>query len=202
MRRLRKSQILRWRKRKEGFAMKQLAKEAIKGNEDAFVQLIQENTQGMYKVARSILKNEEDIADALQDTIVTCYESIGKLKKPQYFKTWLTRILINKCNDIIRSQKKEWVGEVYAEDAGSTSDMEHFEFIQMLQGLDEKYRLIIILYYVQELRVKDIADLLQMNCATVKTRLVRGRKALEQMYGIDKKEIKHTENAMLFKMRT
>ena len=121
---------------------------------------------------------------------------------PQYFKTWLTRILINKCNDIIRSQKKEWVGEVYAEDVGSTSDMEHLEFIQMLQGLDEKYRLIIILYYVQEFRVKDIADLLHMNCATVKTRLARGRKALEQMYGVDKKEIKHTENAMLFKMRT
>ena len=182
--------------------MKQLVKEAIKGNEDAFVQLIQENTQGMYKVARSILKNEEDIADALQDTIVACYESVGKLKKPQYFKTWLTRILINKCNDIIRSQKKEWVGEVYAEDVGSTSDMEHFEFIQMLQGLDEKCRLIIILYYVQEFRVKDIADLLHMNCATVKTRLARGRKALEQMYGVDKKEIKHTENAMFFKMRT
>ena len=58
--------------------MKRLVKEAIKGNEDAFVQLIQENTQGMYKVARSILKNEEDIADALQDTIVACYESVGK----------------------------------------------------------------------------------------------------------------------------
>lgn len=177
--------------------MKQLVNRAIKGDQEAFVQLIQENTQGMYKVARSILRNEEDIADAMQDTIVTCYEKINTLKKPQYFKTWLTRILINNCNDIIRSKKREWVGEVYTEEVSTTSDFARFEFVQMLQGLDEKYRLILILYYVQEFRVKEIAELLQMSSATVKTRLARGRKALEKMYEIDNKESIHTEKAML-----
>ena len=85
--------------------MKQRINRAIKGDQEAFVQLIQEHTQGMYKVARSILGNEEDVADAMQDTIVACYEKIGTLKKPQYFKTWLTRILINNCNDILRTKK-------------------------------------------------------------------------------------------------
>lgn len=180
--------------------MKQRINRAIKGDQEAFVQLIQEHTQGMYKVARSILGNEEDVADAMQDTIVACYEKIGTLKKPQYFKTWLTRILFNNCNDILRTKKREWVGETYVENMHSTTDMAHVEFTQMLQALDEKYRLIIMLYYVQEFRVKEIAELLQMSVSTVKTRLARGRKALEKMYEIDKKEEKHIDQTMLLNM--
>ena len=61
----------------------------------------------MYKIARSYFTNDEDIADAIQDTIETCYRSIRHLADPGYFRTWMTRILINKCIDIIRKNKKE-----------------------------------------------------------------------------------------------
>lgn len=57
--------------------------------------LIEQNTKSMYKVAKAILKNDEDVADALQDTILTCWEKIGTLEKNEFFKTWLIRILIN-----------------------------------------------------------------------------------------------------------
>ena len=50
---------------------------------------------------------EEDIADAIQDTIETCWKSIGHLAEAEYFRTWMTRILINKCIDIIRKNKRE-----------------------------------------------------------------------------------------------
>lgn len=162
--------------------MKQLVKQAIKGNKDAFVALIQENTQDMYKVARSILHNEEDVADALQETITVCFEKIHTLEKPQFFKTWLTRILINQCTNIIRKGQREQTSDTYVFEIGSTEQIDHWEFLHILQELDEKYRLVIILYYVQEFRIKEIASLLGLTETAVKSRLKRGREKLRKIY--------------------
>ena len=74
---------------------------------DAFVQLMQLHMKDMYKVSLAILMNDEDAADAIQDTILTCWEKIHTLRQMQYFHTWLTRILINKCYDIrIRARER------------------------------------------------------------------------------------------------
>ena len=86
--------------------MKSLVKRAQRGDDQAFVELIEENKQAMYKVAVGILKNDFDAADAIQESILTCYEKLKELKKAQYFKTWLLRILINNCNQMLREQKK------------------------------------------------------------------------------------------------
>lgn len=72
-----------------------LIKKARQHDSAAFSQLMQQHGQSMYKVARAILKNDEDVADAMQETALSCWEKIGTLKKEQYFKTWLIRILIN-----------------------------------------------------------------------------------------------------------
>ena len=93
--------------RKEGSSLKHLVKKAQQGDARAFVRLIEINKQSMYKIARSYFTNDEDIADAIQDTIETCYRSIRHLADPGYFRTWMSRILINKCIDIIRKNKKE-----------------------------------------------------------------------------------------------
>ena len=86
--------------------MKSLVKRAQRGDDQAFVELIEENKQAMYKVAVGILKNDFDAADAIQQSILTCYEKLKELEKAQYFKTWLLRILINNCNQMLREQKK------------------------------------------------------------------------------------------------
>ena len=82
--------------------MELLIKKAMKGDAEAFVQLMELNEVSMYKTAKAILANEEDIGDAIQETILAAYKNIHTLKKAQYFKTWLIRILINKCKDIIK----------------------------------------------------------------------------------------------------
>lgn len=91
--------------------MKYLIKRAQKHDDQAFVELIELVKQDMYKTARSYLHKQEDIADAIQETIITCYENIDRLKQPKYFKTWLIRILINKCNDILRAGKREYLSK-------------------------------------------------------------------------------------------
>lgn len=109
--------------------MEYLVKRAQKKDDQAFVQLIEMVKGDLYKVARSYLDSEADIADAIQDTIIVCYEKIDSLKERKYFKTWLIRILINKCNDILRKEKRECSYDVISEqgDAGMSTARYEFE---------------------------------------------------------------------------
>ena len=95
--------------------MDNLVKRAQRGDADAFAELIQSQMQNMYKTARAMLRDDEDAADAISDTILVCWEKLKQLKKEEFFKTWMTRILINKCNDYLRQRKKVYpVEEVEA----------------------------------------------------------------------------------------
>ena len=86
--------------------MERLISQARKGDPDAFTALMESQMQNMYKVARSILSRDEDVADAISDTILVCLEKKETLKKNRFFRTWMTRILINKCNDILRAGQR------------------------------------------------------------------------------------------------
>ena len=115
--------------------MIQLVKRSISGDADAFLELMEKNSLAMYKVARGILDNDEDAADAMQDTILTCFEKIHTLKNPEYFKTWMIRILINECNKIHRHYKNFSRAEELPEVPGQDMSSEEFEFKEMLRVL-------------------------------------------------------------------
>lgn len=99
--------------------------------------MIEQNRQSMYKVARSYFQNEEDIADALQDTIEACYRSIPHLANPEYFRTWLIRITINKCNDIIRKNRREHPVEEFPAQGEMCMELKNCEFEELMRSLDE-----------------------------------------------------------------
>ena len=86
--------------------MEELIKKARQHDADAFTELMMSQMQTMYKTARAILNNEEDAADAISDTILACWEKLGQLRENKYFRTWMTKILVNKCKDIIRKKQK------------------------------------------------------------------------------------------------
>ncbi|MCI9440998.1 MAG: RNA polymerase sigma factor [Ruminococcus sp.] len=156
-----------------------LIKKAQKQDTDAFIQLIEENKTALYKVAKSYLKNEEDIADAMQDTVLSAFEHIGELRSVTFFKTWLTRILINHCNDIIRKQSRMVAMEEAEEPAGSLIESD-YEFYDLLRELPEKDRTVFLLYYGEGFNTREISEMMGWNENTVKSRLQRGRKKLEQ----------------------
>ena len=91
--------------------MELLVKKAKRGDAEAFITLIEENKQSMYKVARGFLRDQEDVADAMAETVLNCFEKIGSLKQDSYFKTWMIRILINNCKDILKRQKRNILTE-------------------------------------------------------------------------------------------
>lgn len=160
--------------------MELLVKKAQRGDAEAFITLIEQNKQSMYKVARGFLKEEEDVADAMQDTVLDCYEKIGTLKKSAYFKTWMIRILINNCKDMIRKKKGDVSIEVMPEIENQAVQQQTEGFREMIEPLKEKDRSIFTLYYVYGLKVKEIAACMEMNENTVTSRLKRGRETLRQ----------------------
>lgn len=165
--------------------MEYLVKRAQKKDDQAFVQLIEMVKGDLYKIARSYLDSEADIADAIQDTIIVCYEKIDSLKERKYFKTWLIRILINKCNDILRKGKRECSYDVISEQGDAGMSTARYEFEELMNQLDEKYRTVLILYYAEGFKIREIAQLLEMEENTVKTRLSRGRKEVKKMYTME-----------------
>ena len=132
----------------------------------------------MYNVAKSILKKDEDCADAMQETVLKAYKSISTLHKPYLFKTWLFRILINECNGILRRHAKS---VAMAEPPGRHSmspEFEHIDLREAVYRLEEVSRNIIILHYFQDLPLTQISEILELSEGAVKSRLHRARKTL------------------------
>ncbi len=135
----------------------------------------------MYRTSIAILANEEDAGDAMQDTILSCWEKDRHIEESTVLlKTWLTRILINHCYDILR-QKTVYVDLNQCEEV-SKYDEYNVEFKEALRSLDERYRLPMELYYGQGYKVNEIADLTSLpQKHDKKTYLSRGRKQLAKI---------------------
>ena len=129
--------------------MEKMIRAAKAGEPDAFTRLMKSQMQSMYKTAGAILMNDEDIADAVSDTILTCWESIGCLREEKYFRTWMTRILINKCNDIIRRKKYILQADI-PDKPYIDSGFENTEWKETINMVSDKYRLVLVLYYIED----------------------------------------------------
>lgn len=164
--------------------MEHLIKMAKKKDPDAFTELMQSQMKSMYKIAKSILKSDEDAADAIQETILCCWEKIGQLRENKYFKTWMTRILINECNDLLKSKQELLTEDKLYSLSSPSVEFDNIEWNETLKSLDEKYRLVIILYYVEGFKTSEIARILDITESTVRTRLARGRDKMSVIYQI------------------
>ena len=167
--------------------MNLLIKRAKKGDKNAFVELMRVNELSLYKIAKSILKNDEDVADAMQETILSAFENMKKLKNDTYFKTWLTKILINKCNDILRKNSKViQLDEFY--DEGYTEDF--INSISLKDGIDtlsEEQKIVFDLYYTMGFNSREISEMLNEKESTIKVRLFRSRNKLKDFFYHDSK---------------
>lgn len=162
--------------------MEILIKKAMKGDAEAFVQLMEEHQMAMYKTAKAILSNEEDIGDAIQETILAAYKNIGTLKQTKYFKTWLIRILINKCRDIIKVNQKVSLVEHYEEHTYCEALTSQLEIEDCLDTLSHAHQTVLQLYYHQGFNTREISELLQENENTVKSRLTRAKKYFKEIF--------------------
>lgn len=168
--------------------MDDLVKKARRGDPDAFTLLIQSQMQHMYKIAWSLLRNDEDAGDAMSETILKCWEKLEQLREDRFFRTWLTRILINQCKDILSRRNADGCLVEEVEIAANENGFENAEWRAALSRLDDKYSLIMILYYVEDFSTAEIGELLDMPESTVRTRLARGRESLAKAAGAERRK--------------
>lgn len=141
-----------------------------------FTELVLSSEKTLCSISMSMLKDEYDSKDAVQTAILTAYEKLSTLKKDEYFKTWLVRILINVCNKQLNSRRK--VTEIKENESIQASSAEKVEVRLAVENLPLKIRQIIVLYYMERFSTKEISMILKIPKGTVMSRLAKGRELL------------------------
>lgn len=149
-------------------------------NKDQFTAQILEAESSLYHIAKSILRDDEDCADAMQNAVLHAYEKLHTLRNEKYFKTWLTRILINECYHILRSRKISVPYEDYFETSEQVQKEDYSEVYEAVMELEDIYRIPLVLFYVEGFSIKDVCKILKLSQSTVKMRLYRSRKLLKE----------------------
>ncbi|MCE5169087.1 sigma-70 family RNA polymerase sigma factor [Paenibacillus profundus] len=154
------------------------------GDKDAFGTLIRAHEASLYRIAKSIVSSDEDCADAIQEAVLKAYRSIHTLREPRYFKTWLVRILVNECRSILR-KRKQTVPFIELQHArAEEDDYMHIETQEIVDSLEEDLRIVVTLFYIEDLPLKEVADMLDQPIGTVKSRLYRARQKLAELLNV------------------
>ncbi|MCH5263965.1 MAG: sigma-70 family RNA polymerase sigma factor [Lachnospiraceae bacterium] len=149
-------------------------------NKDEFTQKILALEKSTYHIAVTILKNDEDCADAMQNAILMAYKNLPGLRQKEFFNTWFTRILVNECYKLIRNRKPTISYEEYPEQAASDDEPTHSGVYEEIMHLSETHRLPFVLHYIEGYSVKEIAQILGISQGAVKVRLFRARSILKE----------------------
>lgn len=173
--------------------MEELVEQAKKGNKEAFSSLVISIQDEMYRISKIRLKNEEDIYDAIQETVIIAFKSIKKLKHIEYFKTWIIRILINQCNHIYRKTKQRNI--IQYEEIENTPKVNmqtdkvdtKLDFNFLCNKLKKEDRTIIILYYMERYTDKEIGQILKLNENTVRTKRTRAKQKIKKILESEEK---------------
>jgi len=160
----------------------ELIQKAKSGDNDAFDSLILKIEKELYLIAKSKLLNDDDIADVIQDTILSIYKNIHKLRDTSLFKTWAIKILLNKCNKHYKKVKNN----ISLEDSEVENYIgyeqnynENVNFDLLISNLNSDEKLILTLYYYSGYTVKEISKIIRKNENTVKSKLFRTKEKLK-----------------------
>ena len=156
-----------------------------KSNADLIEEVILEKYNQYYRLAYSYVHNEDDASDIVQNGAYKALKSSHTLKQPEHAQTWVYRIMLNECFNYLKQPKflsYEKLEEENELDLGSEKD--HYGDIDLQNALDvlsQKDKAIIILKYFEEKTLEEIADILEENVNTIKSRLYRSIKKLRKI---------------------
>lgn len=175
---------------------RELVQRAQAGDKEAFEELVRRHQNRVFAVASGILHRREDVEDVSQQVFVKAYFSLKRFDQRAALSTWLYKITVNECWDLLRKRKvrpliyeadlsEEQAKQVSASDQGKAFAPDTSERLaarqqveMLLDGLDERDRLMLILKEVEGFAIEEIADVLNLNSNTVKVRLFRARRKI------------------------
>lgn len=178
---------------------KALIKKAILGDEASFETLIFSCKGKAYSIAFRYLRNQEDAMDALQESFIKIYRHLDKFNFESSFNTWVYRIVVNTCNDMIKKSKarpqieelNKHSHETYEVDIPDTGLLpeeklinkeETIYILQCLEKIQQEHKEVLILRDIQGFSYEEIGNLLNCNIGTVKSRISRARQKMKEVY--------------------
>ena len=168
-------------------------------NQDLIEQIILENYNCYYRLAYSYVHNEEDAGDIVQNGAYRALKGSHTLKHPEYAQSWVYRIMLNECFRYLKQPKflsYEAVQEEKGFDMGYTEDRYmNIDLMQALDSLPAQDKAVVILRFFEDKKLEEIADILEENVNTVKSRLYRSMKKLRNTLAADSDEYTYPLNA-------
>ncbi|SHG29897.1 sigma-70 family RNA polymerase sigma factor [Ornithinibacillus halophilus] len=159
-----------------------LIKKAKSGDSEAFEELLMLHGEQLYRTAFLYTGNRQDALDIVQETSYKAFVAIKTLKKNKYFTSWLIKILINSAYEFLNKKKRDIPLEnieQFLPQQDSTFSIEQLDLFQAINNLRATYRDAIILFYFQDLPIKEVANIMNIPENTVKTYLHRGKEQLK-----------------------
>lgn len=141
----------------------------------------------LYRVSTTILPRLCDREDAVQEAIIKAWQKQGSLRDSSAMRAWVIRILINECYTLLRRGKRETPSDTLPEREVAPDAQP--DLYQMFTSLDEKYRLPMVLYYVEGYSVEETAKMLRLPKGTLKSQLHRGRLLLKNVLEMEEVRI-------------
>ena len=162
------------------------------GDKYAYMELVTPFRERLFRKAKSMVKDDDDADDIVQDAMIAGYKSIVNFRAEAGVYTWLYRIVINKSKDLLTKRKRMVEKSVDDNEQQFVDDRLGFEkklelsdessyLIKKINQLENIYKEVIELRYFEEMSYSDIAELLECNVGTVKSRLFKAKEILKHM---------------------
>jgi RNA polymerase sigma factor (sigma-70 family) len=168
--------------------------------EELLIWLMEEYGNSVTRIAYTYVKEKSLAEDVAQDVFIKCYENLESFRSESSYKTWIYRITVNKCKDVLRSwtfkniipteifsfKREQEIAKTNKSNSPeqiTISNEKSRDIAEVVLTLPIKLREVVILYYYEEQKLDEVANLLNLNINTVKTRLLRARKQLKRLMG-------------------
>jgi RNA polymerase sigma-70 factor (ECF subfamily) len=149
---------------------------------ELFISLMREYRKSLFRLANSILRNDADAEDAVSEATVKAFQNFGRLRKPESFKPWMFKILVNEAYAIARKRRNHESLDNLRDDGAGEPPVDALAIWSAVLELPDEYRSVTVLFYYEDMSIREIGRILNIPVGTVNSRLNRSREKLRAIF--------------------
>ena len=135
----------------------------------------------LFRLCLIMLGNAYDAEDAVQETLIKYLQKAPDFKDKEHEKAWFIKVAANKCKDMLRFRTRHMMVDIESIKEFTKDDSDS-GILEALMILPEKFRIVLVLYYVEQYKTEEIAEMIGKSVSAVKMRLQKGRRLLKEIY--------------------